>query len=106
MANLVEKISNEFNEWLKNVTTQNTDAELVLKTFGYEYTIKSEIVKYLKEMEYSKEFEQFLLGSGNTLEFLYYEYMLNDDTADIYHEIIAFMSNVKYKHRMGKYNNR
>lgn len=96
MDKLIHKLNKEMKCWVGDLVS-NTDISngKLLEHYSYEYCIKQEIIDYFECNVISDEFEKFLLGDFNTLEYLYEEYI--DDTANIQYEIECFISNIIYR---------
>lgn len=97
MDKLIKKLNEEMNNWVSDlVTNSDLSNEKLLKRYAYEYCIREEIINYFSEDIILDEFEDFLLNKGDTLSYLYIEYM-EDDTANIHTEIEGFIGNLIYK---------
>lgn len=93
MDKLREKLYKEMESWVSDlVTDSDLPKRELLSAYAYEYCIKDEIIDFFDgcDDEEWNDYYNDLLQKGNTLEYLYGEYM-KCDTTNIQDDIIDFM---------------
>lgn len=93
MDKLREKLYKEMESWVSDlVANSDLPKRELLSAYAEEYCIKDEIIDFFDSCD-DEEWNDYyndLLQKGNTLEYLYGEYM-KCDTTNIQDDIIDFM---------------
>ena len=99
---VLQRMRLEFEKWVKSLNTDSKSLDKILEDFAYEYTIKQELISFVADLNAPMTFLEFLNSRENILEFLWSNYMDNDDL-NIQNEIIELFAEIFFKFERGHY---